>query len=94
MQLASKKPSLQSLRRPVCGVMVAALVGVGLWTAADAQTLERIRGASAIKLGYKVDARPFSFKNELGTAEGYAVGLCTKVADQVKSELRPGELGY
>ena len=86
MQLASKKPSLQSLRRPVCGVM-AALVGVGLWTAADAQTLERIRGASAIKLGYEVDARPFSFKNESGTAEGYAVGLCTKVADQVKSEL-------
>jgi len=66
---------------------MAGLAGFSLWTAAEAQTLDRIRAASAIKLGYEVDARPFSFKNESGTAEGYAVGLCTKVADQVKSEL-------
>ena len=93
MQLASKKPSLQSLRRPVCGVM-AALIGVGLWTAADAQTLERIRGASAIKLGYEVDARPFSFKNEFGHSRRLCGRPLHKSGRSGEKRAWPGELGY
>ena len=69
-----------------CGLL-AGVMALGLCTAAGAQTLDRIRSASTIKLGYETDARPFSFKNESGTAEGYAVGLCTRITDQVKSEL-------
>jgi putrescine:ornithine antiporter len=41
----------------------------------------------SIKLGYLADARPFSFRNEAGAAEGYAVTLCQQVADQVKKGL-------
>src|SRR4051795_1615720 len=72
MQVPIGKSPLLSARLPTIGVM-AGLAGFSLWTAAEAQTLDRIRAASAIKLGYEVDARPFSFKNESGTAEGYAV---------------------
>ena len=54
---------------------------------ASAATLDRIRESGSIKLGYLADARPFSFRNEAGAAEGYAVALCQQVADQVKKGL-------
>ena len=54
---------------------------------ASAATLDRIKETGTIKLGYLTDARPFSFRNESGAAEGYAVALCQQVADQAKKEL-------
>lgn len=54
---------------------------------ATAATLDRIRESGSIKLGYLTDARPFSYRNEAGTAEGYAVAVCQQVADQVKKGL-------
>ena len=54
---------------------------------ASAATLDRIRETGSIKLGYLADARPFSYRNEAGAAEGYAVALCQQVADQVKKGL-------
>ena len=54
---------------------------------AAAATLDRIRESGSIKLGYLADARPFSYRNEAGAAEGYAVALCQQVADQVKKGL-------
>ena len=50
-------------------------------------TLDRIREAGRISLGYRVDARPFAFKDESGKPAGYSVALCQKVADQVKADL-------
>jgi polar amino acid transport system substrate-binding protein len=49
--------------------------------------LDRIKESGHIKLGYLVDARPFSFRNETGVADGYAVTLCQQVAEQVKKQL-------
>ena len=40
-----------------------------------------------LTLGYRADARPFSYGDEAGTADGYAVALCNEVAERVKSEL-------
>ena len=58
---------------------------------ASAATLDRIRETGTIRLGYLADARPFSFRNEAGAAEGYAVALCQQVAEQVKNGLaQPG----
>ena len=54
---------------------------------ASAATLDRIKETGTIKLGYLTDARPFTFRNESGAAEGYAVTLCQQVADQAKKEL-------
>jgi ABC-type amino acid transport substrate-binding protein len=55
--------------------------------AAAAGTLDRIRQAGKIELGYRDDARPFSYKDESGKAAGYTVALCEKIADDVKTEL-------
>lgn len=65
-------------------VGVLSLIGA---TATSAQTLDRVRAAGKLMLGYEVDARPFSFTDEAGKAAGYSVALCQKVAEEVKTEL-------
>jgi polar amino acid transport system substrate-binding protein len=55
--------------------------------AAAAGTLDRIRQVGKIELGYRADARPFSYKDESGKAAGYSIALCEKIADDVKAEL-------
>jgi putrescine:ornithine antiporter len=52
-----------------------------------AATLDRVRETGKLTLGYRADARPFSFSEEAGSANGYAAALCNEVAEQVKSEL-------
>jgi polar amino acid transport system substrate-binding protein len=54
---------------------------------ASGATLDRIRETGTIKLGYLVDARPFTFRNDAGAAEGYGVALCQQVANRVKTQL-------
>ncbi|HKU61143.1 MAG TPA: amino acid ABC transporter substrate-binding protein [Gemmatimonadales bacterium] len=49
-------------------------------------TLERIKANGALKLGYRTDARPFSFKDESGNPAGYSVDLCNTVAEAVKAQ--------
>jgi len=44
-------------------------------------TLDRIRASGRIRLGYRTDARPFSFTNQAGDPDGYTVGLCLNVAN-------------
>lgn len=63
-----------------------------LASAAEAQTLDRIRDAGKIRLGYEKDARPFSFENDTGKPGGYAVFLCAAVADELKKELGLSDL--
>ncbi len=50
-------------------------------------TVNRIRETGKIRLGYRDDARPFSFKSESGQAAGYSVALCQRVAESVKNDL-------
>lgn len=55
-------------------------------------TLDRIRESGHIRLGYRADARPISFRDESGAAAGYAVELCTRIVEAVKGELGLGQL--
>ena len=50
-------------------------------------TVERIRSTGTLKLGYRTDARPFSFKDASGNPTGYSVDLCQGLQESVKSEL-------
>lgn len=53
---------------------------------ADANTLERVRASNTFTLGYLPDFAPFS--DQAGDkASGYAIDLCLKIADKVKTEL-------
>jgi len=66
----------------------AALLPLTATAPASAATLDRVREAGKIVLGYRADARPFAFRDEAGKASGYAIALCQKIADQVKVELK------
>ncbi len=73
----------------LCGAMLATFISP---SAAQAQTLERIQESGVIRLGFRTDAQPFSYREESGTAAGYSVELCRKVADAAKTELRLSNL--
>lgn len=62
--------------------LLAALLPPAL---APAQTLDRIRASGTLTLGYLPDQPPFSAAEGDGAA-GYAVDLCQKVADQLRTQ--------
>jgi polar amino acid transport system substrate-binding protein len=56
------------------------------------QSFARAEASNKLTLGYREDARPFSYKDGSGTPTGYSIALCQKVADEVKTELGGGDL--
>jgi ABC-type amino acid transport substrate-binding protein len=57
-----------------------------------ATTLERVKASGSLKLGYRTDARPFSFKDASGNPAGYSVDLCQAVGDAVKGKAGVADL--
>lgn len=56
-----------------------------------ADTLARLRDGAPLKLGYRVDAAPFSYADDLGQPAGYSIELCGAVVAGLKRELNlPG----
>lgn len=53
-------------------------------------TLDRIRSAGRLNLGYIADARPFAFRDESGDPAGFAVALCERVAAAVRTAVGQG----
>ena len=77
-------------------VAVCALAAA-TFTVARAQTpvsgaLARIGDAGRIRLGYRVDASPFSYRDASGGPAGYSIALCQHIADAVKEDLRVPKL--
>ena len=58
---------------------------------ADANTLERVRASNTFTLGYLPDFAPFSVQ-AADKASGYAIDLCLKIAEKVKTDLNLPEL--
>jgi polar amino acid transport system substrate-binding protein len=53
-----------------------------------APTVDRIRASGKIVLGYRGDARPFSYKTDTGRPAGYSVDLCERIAEGVRHDLK------
>ena len=68
-------------------LLPVALLLLGHVVTATAQTLERIEESGKIRIGYRSDAPPFSYTNELGEPAGYSVQLCKLLALGVKLQL-------
>lgn len=67
-----------------------ALLTLALPAMAQAQgggTLAQVRARGAINLGYLPNAKPMSFRDAAGNADGYAIALCKAVAEAVKAQL-------
>ena len=62
----------------VLGVAVAATLASA--EQPQASVLEEVKSSKTLRIGYREDAPPFSFKNDIGEAAGYTVELCRQVA--------------
>jgi ABC-type amino acid transport substrate-binding protein len=70
--------------RLVPAAIAALLVTVG---AVSAATLDRIGQEKALRIAYREDAAPFSFKDKLGEPSGFMVDLCRAVAKKLAEQL-------
>jgi len=66
-------------------VVFAALVAAA--ALASAGTLDRIGQEKAIRVAYREDAPPFSYKDKLGEPAGFMVDLCRAVAKKLAEQL-------
>jgi ABC-type amino acid transport substrate-binding protein len=77
--------------RPAAAILTALAVVVLALSAeaAFAATLDRVRDTGVFRIGYRADARPYSYRNEHGQAAGYIVDLCVEVAKSLGPNVRP-----
>src|SRR4051812_26488309 len=73
-------------------VLIAAGLMAMAANAAHAGVLDRVQQSGALTLGYRPDAKPFSYKTGSGEPGGYSVELCRAVAADVKSKLGLNDL--
>lgn len=89
MQRAESK-SLQRQRIRIAALvktaLAIALLATAAMTPAVAATLDQVRSTGKLLLGYRTDARPFSY-DDSGKAAGYTVELCGRIADDLKTAL-------
>jgi polar amino acid transport system substrate-binding protein/glutamate/aspartate transport system substrate-binding protein len=69
---------------------MAATLALPSWAAA--QTLDQVRESGVLKIGYREDAAPFSYKNAIGQPAGYTIELCQGVATEIAAVLGVGQL--
>src|SRR5438309_9485304 len=73
-------------------LFAAAFVGLamvmtgGFGGTASAGVLDRIGQEKAIRIAYREDAPPFSFKDKIGEPAGFMVDLCRAVAKKMAEE--------
>ena len=56
-------------------------------SAAEPDTLQKIKSSNTITLGYREDARPFAYTGDDGKPAGYSVELCTRIAATIARQL-------
>ena len=69
-------------------LLATALASLALAATANAATLDRVKDTGKLTIGYRTDAIPFSYKNEIGEPAGYSVELCKKIAAGIKENLK------
>ena len=70
-------------------ILVAACAAIFLLIASQAQAdvLARLTQGEPLKIGFREDAAPFSYRNELGQPVGFTVELCGVIVGDLKQEL-------
>ncbi len=72
-------------------VLATALLAV-MTTAAQADTLTKIRKSGTIVIGYRVASPPFSFTAKDGKAVGYSIDLCKRITAALQRKLGLAEI--
>src|SRR2546422_9200515 len=66
----------------------AAALLAGFEAAAQDGTLKKIKDSGSITIGHRDASIPFSYYDDRQQPVGYAVDLCMRIVDAVKSELK------
>jgi len=74
------------------GAAVLVAAGVAQADQAPGGTLDRIRQQQTIRIAYREDAPPFSYKDGAGQAAGLIVDLCRAVAANLSKQLNLSSL--
>ncbi len=76
-----------SRRRAICAAALPVLLTLAAAKGAAAGALEQVAQGKAIRIAYREDAPPFSFKDKAGKPAGFMVDLCRAVAEQLGQQL-------
>jgi len=91
MQIASPgstcTPVFSRTKISLAAILLSFGLSLGLAPESTADTLDKIRSAGKVVLGYREDSRPFAFRDESGKPDGFSVALCQKIADDLKTTL-------
>jgi ABC-type amino acid transport substrate-binding protein len=77
-------------RRPEKAVAMLLLITslISVAGGSSAGTLDLIRQDKSIRIAYREDSAPFSYKNSIGEPAGYMVDLCRAVAKKLTQQLQ------
>ena len=73
-------------RIALCALSLAALVSFG--AAAQEGTLKKVKDTGSITIGHRDASLPLSYYDDKQQPIGYAMDLCAKIVDAVKTELK------
>jgi len=73
-------------------VLAAAALGFSAAAAAQEGTLQKIKSSGSITIGHRDASIPFSYYDDKQQVVGYAVDLCNRIVDAVKTELKMPKL--
>src|SRR5438552_7734541 len=73
-------------------VLAAAALGFSAAAAAQEGTLQKIKGSGSITIGHRDASLPFSYYDDRQQPIGYAVDLCHRIVDAVKTDLKMPKL--
>ena len=76
------------MTRPITLILAALTLAVAVPAAAQEGTLKKIKDSGSITIGHRDASIPFSYYDDRQQPVGYAVELCLKIVDAVKSELK------
>lgn len=75
-------------RKLPLSILAAGILGAGSTLAQDTGTLKKIKDTGTITLGHRESSVPFSYYDDKQQIVGYAMDLCYRIEDAVKSELK------
>jgi len=80
------------MTRPITLILAALAVAVAVPAGAQEGTLKKIKDSGSITIGHRDASIPFSYYDDKQQPVGYAVELCLRIVDAVKSELKMPKL--
>src|SRR5881296_1159316 len=80
------------MTRPITLILAALALAIAVPPAAQEGTLKKIKDGGSITIGHRDASIPFSYYDDKQQPVGYAVELCLRIVDAVKSELKMSKL--